>query len=377
METFMRPASMPDRPASVSGVISASVLLRQTEAFSRGKIDVVLGLSGGVDSGVAAALLQQDGLSVCGALLRVPGAPSAREDAMDVAQALDLPLVELDVKEAFARTVLRNFAQEYESGRTPNPCIVCNKNVKFAALCELADKLGAPHVATGHYAKVRNEAARAALLRHGSAKDQSYMLYRLEQATLRRLLLPLSQLDKPAVRALAGQWKLPVAQKRDSQDICFVPDGDYAGYIRHATGAEIQPGDFLDTAGNPIGRHRGLIHYTIGQRKGLGLSLGRPAYVVGKDAASNTVTIGAESDLYTDSFTVRELNWISIPALTAPMQVTVKTRYSQTEVPCRIEPMEKGTCRAVFEAPQRAVTAGQSAVFYDGDTVVGGGIIRR
>lgn len=165
------------------------------------------------------------------------------------------------------------------------------------------------------------------------------------------------------------------SHKPDSQDICFVPDGDYAGYIRHATGAEIQPGDFLDTAGNPIGRHRGLIHYTIGQRKGLGLSLGRPAYVVGKDAASNTVTIGAESNLYTDSFTVRELNWISIPALTAPMQVTVKTRYSQTEVPCRIEPMEDGTCRAVFETPQRAVTAGQSAVFYDGDTVVGGGII--
>ena len=355
---------------------------------------VMIGMSGGVDSSVAALRLQQEGYDVTGVTLKLFGdediiqAPDATrtccalrdvEDARSVAYRLGIEHLVFNFKDAFRSHVMQPFCDSYLRGETPNPCIDCNRHIKFDAMLRRAEALGYDYIATGHYAVRQQDPAtgRYLLCRpKDRSKDQTYVLYNLTQHQLAHTLFPLGDLEKVQVRQMAEAAGLVNSHKPDSQDICFVPDGDYAGYIRHATGAEIQPGDFLDTAGNPIGRHRGLIHYTIGQRKGLGLSLGRPAYVVGKDAASNTVTIGAESDLYTDSFTVRELNWISIPALTAPMQVTVKTRYSQTEVPCRIEPMEDGTCRAVFEAPQRAVTAGQSAVFYDGDTVVGGGIIR-
>lgn len=355
---------------------------------------VMIGMSGGVDSSVAALRLQQEGYDVTGVTLKLFGdediiqAPDATrtccalrdvEDARSVAYRLGIEHLVFNFKDAFRSHVMQPFCDSYLRGETPNPCIDCNRHIKFDAMLRRAEALGYDYIATGHYAVRRQDPATGRYLLCRSkdrSKDQTYVLYNLTQHQLAHTLFPLGNLEKAQVRQMAEAAGLVNSHKPDSQDICFVPDGDYAGYIRHATGAEIQPGDFLDTAGNPIGRHRGLIHYTIGQRKGLGLSLGRPAYVVGKDAASNTVTIGAESDLYTDSFTVRELNWISIPALTAPMQVTVKTRYSQTEVSCRIEPMEDGTCRAVFEAPQRAVTAGQSAVFYDGDTVVGGGIIR-
>lgn len=352
---------------------------------------VLVAMSGGVDSSVAAYLLQQQGYACIGVTMRLyenetAGIPRGHtccslddvEDARAVAYDLGMPYYVLNFTEEFDEKVIRKFVQVYQNGGTPNPCIDCNRYLKFDHLLNRARELGCDYIATGHYVqRWQDENGRWGLRKNDDpGKDQSYVLYSLTQDQLAHTLFPLGGMHKDAVRAIAEEQGLCNARKHDSQDICFVPDGDYAGYIRHATGAEIQPGDFLDTAGNPIGRHRGLIHYTIGQRKGLGLSLGRPAYVVGKDATSNTVTIGAESDLYTDSFTVRELNWISIPALTAPMQVTVKTRYSQTEVPCRIEPMEDGTCRAVFETPQRAVTAGQSAVFYDGDTVVGGGIIR-
>lgn len=354
---------------------------------------VMIGMSGGVDSSVAALRLQQEGYDVTGVTLKLFGdediiqAPDATrtccalrdvEDARSVAYRLGIEHLVFNFKDAFRSHVMQPFCDSYLRGETPNPCIDCNRHIKFDAMLRRAEALGYDYIATGHYAVRRQDptTGRYLLCRpKDRSKDQTYVLYNLTQHQLAHTLFPLGDLEKAQVRQMAEAAGLVNSHKPDSQDICFVPDGDYAGYIRHATGAEIQPGDFLDTAGNPIGRHRGLIHYTIGQRKGLGLSLGRPAYVVGKDAASNTVTIGAESDLYTDSFTVRELNWISIPALTAPMQVTVKTRYSQTEVSCRIEPMEGGTCRAVFEAPQRAVTAGQSAVFYDGDTVVGGGII--
>ena len=354
---------------------------------------VMIGMSGGVDSSVAALRLQQEGYDVTGVTLKLFGdediiqAPDATrtccalrdvEDARSVAYRLGFEHLVFNFKDAFRSHVMQPFCDSYLRGETPNPCIDCNRHIKFDAMLRRAEALGYDYIATGHYAVRQQdpETGRYLLCRpKDRSKDQTYVLYNLTQHQLAHTLFPLGDLEKAQVRQMAEAAGLVNSHKPDSQDICFVPDGDYAGYIRHATGAEIQPGDFLDTAGNPIGRHRGLIHYTIGQRKGLGLSLGRPAYVVGKDAASNTVTIGAESDLYTDSFTVRELNWISIPALTAPMQVTVKTRYSQTEVSCRIEPMENGTCRAVFEAPQRAVTAGQSAVFYDGDTVVGGGII--
>ena len=328
---------------------------------------VMIGMSGGVDSSVAALRLQQEGYDVTGVTLKLFGdediiqAPDATrtccalrdvEDARSVAYRLGIEHLVFNFKDAFRSHVMQPFCDSYLRGETPNPCINCNRHIKFDAMLRRAEALGYDYIATGHYAVRRQdpETGRYLLCRpKDRSKDQTYVLYNLTQHQLAHTLFPLGDLEKAQVRQMAEAAGLVNSHKPDSQDMCFVPDGDYAGYIRHATGAEIQPGDFLDTAGNPIGRHRGLIHYTIGQRKGLGLSLGRPAYVVGKDAASNTVTIGAESDLYTDSFTVRELNWI--------------------------EPMEDGTCRAVLEAPQRAVTAGQSAVFYDGDTVVGGGII--
>ena len=352
---------------------------------------ILVAMSGGVDSSVAAKLLCDAGNLCIGCTMKLydnadAGIDRAHtccslddvEDARSVAHRLGMDYFVFNFSDDFREKVIDKFVESYLSGRTPNPCIDCNRYMKFDKLFDRADVLGCDKIATGHYARIDFADGKYRLKKAlDETKDQSYVLYAMTQKQLSRTLFPLGDLAKSETRRIAESAGFVNADKPDSQDICFVPDGDYAGYIRHATGAEIQPGDFLDTTGNPIGRHRGLIHYTIGQRKGLGLSLGRPAYVVGKDAASNTVTIGAESDLYTDSFTVRELNWISIPALTAPMQVTVKTRYSQTEVPCRIEPMEDGTCRAVFEAPQRAVTAGQSAVFYDGDTVVGGGIIRR
>ena len=356
---------------------------------------VMIGMSGGVDSSVAALRLQQEGYDVTGVTLKLFGdediiqAPDATrtccalrdvEDARSVAYRLGFEHLVFNFKDAFRSHVMQPFCDSYLRGETPNPCINCNRHIKFDAMLRRAEALGYDYIATGHYAVRRQdpETGRYLLCRpKDRSKDQTYVLYNLTQHQLAHTLFPLGDLEKAQVRQMAEAAGLVNSHKPDSQDICFVPDGDYAGYIRHATGAEIQPGDFLDTAGNPIGRHRGLIHYTIGQRKGLGLSLGRPAYVVGKDAASNTVTIGAESDLYTDSFTVRELNWISIPALTAPMQVTVKTRYSQTEAPCTAYPLPDGGLRVVFDQPQRAITPGQAVVLYDGDVVLGGGTIEK
>lgn len=354
---------------------------------------VLIGMSGGVDSSVAALRLQQAGYDVTGVTLKLFGdedivqAPDATrtccslrdvEDARSVAYKLGFEHLVFNFREDFRSQVMTPFCESYLRGETPNPCINCNRYIKFDRMLRRAEALGYDYIATGHYAVRRQdpETGRYLLCRpKDRSKDQTYVLYNLTQHQLAHTLFPLGELEKTQVRQLAEEAGLVNSHKPDSQDICFVPDGDYAGYIRHAAGAEILPGDFLDREGNPIGRHRGLIHYTIGQRKGLGLSLGKPAYVVGKDTAANTVTIGEEADLYTDSFTVRELNWISIPALTGPMQVTVKTRYSQREAPCRIEPTPEGECRVTLEAPQRAVTPGQSAVFYAGDVVVGGGII--
>ena len=354
---------------------------------------VMIGMSGGVDSSVAALRLQQAGYAVTGVTLKLFGdediiqAPDATrtccalrdvEDARSVAYRLGFEHLVFNFKDAFRTHVMEPFCTSYLRGETPNPCIDCNRHIKFDAMLRRAEALGYDYIATGHYAVRRKdpETGRYLLCRpKDRSKDQTYVLYNLTQHQLAHTLFPLGDLEKAQVRQMAEEAGLVNSHKPDSQDICFVPDGDYAGYIRHAAGAEILPGPFLDTAGHAVGTHRGLIHYTIGQRKGLGLSLGHPAYVVGKDAASNTVTIGSEADLYTDSFTVRDLNWIAIPALTAPMQAAVKTRYSQTEVPCRIEPLADGTCRGIFETPQRAVTAGQSAVFYNGDVVIGGGII--
>ena len=366
---------MPDgQEKKNTGVISASVLLRQTEAVCRRAPDVVLGLSGGVDSCAAAALLVRQGYSVCGALLRIPGADCPREDALAVAQATDIPLFELDVGEAFERVVLRNFAKEYAAARTPNPCIVCNPGVKFAALCELADDLGAPFVASGHYARLRKSDAYTQLLRHASEKDQSYMLYRLPQAILSRLLLPLQELEKSSVRELAREWALPVAQKRDSQDICFVPQGDYAAVLKRL-GVPMAPGNFVDKQGQVLGRHKGIARYTVGQRKGLGVSADRRLFVTAIDALTGNVTLQGSEALLCRQMTLSEVVWTSGEAPKQPVRATVKLRLGPREHAARVQPLGEQEALITFDQPVRRGAPGQSAVFYDGDTVVGGGVI--
>ena len=269
------------------------------------------------------------------------------------------------------------FVSEYVRGRTPNPCVDCNREIKFGALLDWALDQGADAMATGHYARVRFDGAlgRWQLLRGADRrKDQTYFLYQLTQHQLSHLLLPAGDYEKPALRALAAAHGLSNAQRADSQDICFVPDGDYVSFLRQQ-GAELVPGDFVDEAGRVLGRHKGLPCYTLGQRKGLGVSAGAPLYVLAKDPARNAVVLGADSALYTSELTAERVNWLSIPAPDGPLSVTARTRYSQREAAAHVEPLPGGRARVVFRDPQRAVTPGQAVVFYDGDLVLGGGTI--
>ena len=261
-----------------------------------------------------------------------------------------------------------------------NPCLYCNRAIKFGAMLDWALAQGADALATGHYANVSfdNASGRWRLLRAADPrKDQSYFLYQLTQHQLSHLLLPVGQYEKPALRALAAEAGLANAQQADSQDICFIPEGDYTAFLRRHGGVELIPGDFVDRDGRVLGRHRGLPCYTTGQRKGLGVSAEAPLYVLEKNAAGNTVTLGPDSALYTRDLTAEEMNWISIPSLDGPMAVTAKTRHSQREAAALAEPLPEGRIRVVFQEPQRAVTPGQAVVLYDGRSVVGGGIILK
>ena len=347
---------------------------------------VTLAMSGGVDSAAAALLLRQAGFDVSAVTLRLhretdrPGICGSGDDialARSVAESLGMPHTVVDLCGLFRDTVMARFVSEYVAGRTPNPCVDCNREIKFGALLDWALDHGADGMATGHYARVDYDGAsgRWRLLRGvDRRKDQSYFLFQLTQFQLSRLLLPVGGYEKPAIRALAEAHGLRNAQKPDSQDICFVPDGDYAAFLE-SQGVELTPGDFVDESGRVLGRHRGLERYTTGQRKGLGGSAGAPGYVLRKDLERGTVVLGPDSALYTRTLTAKRVNWISIPSLEGPMAVTAKTRYSQREAAAVIEPLPGGRVRAAFEEPQRAVTAGQAVVFYDGEAVVGGGII--
>lgn len=348
---------------------------------------VCVAMSGGVDSAGAALLLQREGYSVFGVTLRLhtckdrPGLCGSSEDietARAVAAAIGIPHTVLDLQSLFAREVMDHFVSEYVRGRTPNPCIDCNRTIKFGALLDWALDHGADFLATGHYARVGwDDAAGRHLLLRGQdpRKDQSYVLYQLTQHQLRHLLLPVGTYEKAALRQLAQEAGLSNAGKADSQDICFIPDGDYPGFLRRYGGVEPVPGDFVDLSGRVLGRHRGLECYTTGQRKGLGVSADSPLYVVRKDLASHQIVLGPDSALYTRELTAEAVNLISIPELTAPMDVTAKTRYSQREAAATVEPLSGGRIRVVFQQPQRAITAGQAVVLYDGDAVVGGGTI--
>ena len=343
---------------------------------------VLVGMSGGVDSSAAVWLLQEQGYEVEGATLILTdgnacGSSKDVDDARLTAARLGIPHRVVDKRELFQNTVIRDFANVYASGDTPNPCIVCNRELKFGALLREALAEGFDAVATGHYARIeRGENGRYLLKKALDAtKDQTYVLYTLTQEQLAHIVFPLGDRVKAELRQTAAERGLETAHKPDSQDICFIKDGDYAAFLEQKMGVERCVGDYLDMDGNVIGQHTGMIGYTIGQRKGLGVAFGEPRFVVSKDADRNTVTLGKSEDLFRHTLIADRVNWIAIEALTEPITVTAKTRYSQKEAEAVVEPLDNGRVKVTFTDAQRAITTGQAVVFYDGDTVVGGGTI--
>ena len=345
---------------------------------------VLVAMSGGVDSSAAAALLCQAGYDCDGAMLKLYRGDDSRccsaddaEDARQAAARLGMRFYVFNETERFARCVMDVFAAEYAAGRTPNPCIECNRELKFGALLERALTLGYDYIATGHYARLDYDerSGKYRLLRgRERRKDQSYVLYQLTQHQLSHLLLPVGDHDKEDIRALARQAGLDNADKGDSQDICFIPDGDYTAFLRRQ-GVAMTEGDFVDSTGRVLGRHKGLPCYTVGQRKGLGVAAGKHVYVLSKNGADNTILLGDDAELFSPALTASRVNWISGETPTAPFRCAAKTRYSQTEAPCTVYPLPEGGMRVVFDQPQRAITAGQAVVLYDGEEVLGGGTI--
>lgn len=338
---------------------------------------VSVGMSGGVDSSVAAYLLKEDGCEVFGCNLKMyKGDESAdTSDARAVATRLGVPFSADDYSDGFDSSVIKYFTDSYLGGKTPNPCVFCNKNMKFPCMLAHADKNGCDYVATGHYARIKEENGRFLLMRGvDTKKDQSYMLCMLTQDILSRTLFPVGSLTKAEIREIASGIGLTVADKKDSQDICFIKNTDYSSFIKEKCSCDIPEGDFCDLNGKCIGRHKGIISYTVGQRKGLGISSDEPYYVVSKNPSQNTVILGREKDLYTTRVAVKNMNFIPFDAPSGDFFATAKLRYSSHDSPCRVIPTDDGVILE-FDTPQRAVTPGQAAVLYDGEVVVGGGEI--
>lgn len=354
------------------------------------KKKVMLGMSGGVDSSVAALLLLRAGYDVTGVTMRLRPdeymSQSAAggccslddiDDARRVAYKLGIEHLVLNFTDVFEKDVIDYFAAQYAAGLTPNPCIACNRYVKFDAMLRRAKELEFDYIATGHYAVIEQSAAGRWLLKKASAsKDQSYVLYSFTQEQLSRTLMPLGSYTKPQARAMAEEAGLPVAHKPDSQEICFVENNDYAGFIERYTGKTAPAGSFIDQNGNVLGRHRGITHYTVGQRKGLGVSFGKPMYVTKIDTVHNQITLGEEGSQYASSLTAADLNFIPFDTLENQMDITAKVRYQAKPAKAKLIPLGDGKVRVDFVEAQRAVTPGQAVVFYDGDLVVGGGTIQ-
>ena len=346
-------------------------------------------MSGGVDSSVAAYLMKQRGFDCIGVTMKLfsneeIGCSRAKtccsledvEDARSVAYRLGIPYYVFNFTEDFGRQVIDRFVAAYENGATPNPCIDCNRYLKFERLYRRASELGCDRVATGHYARIEKQGGRYLLKKASDeSKDQSYVLYTMTQEQLAHTAFPCGALSKTQTRQIAEEQGFLNAEKPDSQDICFVPDGDYAAFIRRYTGKCYPDGPFVTTQGTIVGRHRGIIHYTVGQRKGLGVSSDRPLYVQSIDAAKNTVVLGEDRELFGTELNAVNFNWIAFETPPDVLRAKAKIRYRHREQWATVEVTGKNTVHLVFDAPQRAVTRGQAVVLYDGDTVLGGGEI--
>ncbi len=350
----------------------------------------MIAMSGGVDSSLAAKLTIDAGFDCIGCTMKLYDGEDTSsgshtccslsdvEDARSVAFKLGIPYYVFNFKDDFNDKVIKHFIESYEAGITPNPCIDCNRYMKFDKLFERAKVLGCDYVVTGHYARIEKIDGRFVLKKAlDASKDQSYVLYSMTQYQLEHAMFPLGGLKKTEVRKIAEENSFVNASKPDSQDICFVPDGDYASFLERATGKEYPEGDFVDEEGNVLGRHKGLIHYTVGQRKGLGIALGVPMFVKKINTEDNTVVLSSDKALYGKELCLKGFNWISGTAPDGPLRCTAKIRYKHEEKPATATPLADGMVKLEFDEPVRAITPGQAAVIYDSDIVLGGGTIAK
>jgi len=351
-------------------------------------------MSGGVDSSVAAALLKEKGHDVVGVTMNLYSLPreygrseslrsccgwKATEDAHRVAVSLGISHYLVDFRKSFEKRVIADFCEEYSQGRTPNPCVRCNRYIKFDVLLRKMKAFGADYIATGHHARVEYDSQkRRYILKKGKdrRKDQSYFLYQLTQQQLSRTLLPIGDFTKAEVREIARDLGFPVARRSESQEICFVPDNDYGRFLRSRIPESFRPGPIVDSENRALARHQGIPLYTIGQRRGMGISAPHPLYVLSIQSDRNTVVVGPEADLYQKSLLASKVNWISVAGVKEPLEVKARIRYKHREAKARVIPLDSGQALVEFERVQRAITPGQSVVFYEGDLVVGGGIIK-